>query len=95
MIHDGDYYSIFDKDKILSLLDEIEQKIIWMCQQNFIWHNITISRYLGQDNDTPTYMEVLAGREYYHVMIYEGYQEDSTSVLPMGCIKWNIDDVAS
>ena len=29
MIHDGDYYSIVDKDKILSLLDEIEQNIIW------------------------------------------------------------------
>ena len=37
MIHDGDYYSIVDKDKILSLMDEIEQKIIWMCHQNFIW----------------------------------------------------------
>ena len=65
MIHDGDYYSIFDKDKILSLLDEIEQKIIWMCHRNFIWHNIIISRYLGQDTDTPMYMEVLAGREYF------------------------------
>ena len=28
MIHDGDYYSIVDKDKILSLLDDIEQNII-------------------------------------------------------------------
>ena len=30
MIHDGDCYIIFDKDKILLLLDEIDQKIIWM-----------------------------------------------------------------
>ena len=29
MIHDGDYCSIVDKDNILSLLDEIEQNIIW------------------------------------------------------------------
>ena len=36
MIHDGEYYSIVNKDKILSLLDEIEQKIIWMCHRNFI-----------------------------------------------------------
>ena len=28
MIHDGDYYIIFNKDKILSLLDKIEQNII-------------------------------------------------------------------
>ena len=28
IIHDGDYYNIVDKDKILLLLDEIEQNII-------------------------------------------------------------------
>ena len=42
MIHDGDYYSIVDKDKILSLLDDIDQKIIYMYHQNFIWHNIIL-----------------------------------------------------
>ena len=63
MIHDGDYYSIVDKDNILSLMDEIEQKIIWMFQRNFIWENIMFSRYLGQDPDTPMYMEALSGRE--------------------------------
>ena len=36
MIHDGDYYSIIDKDKILLLLDKIEQRIIWMCHQKCI-----------------------------------------------------------
>ena len=36
IIHDGDYYIIVDKEKILSLLDYIEQKIIWMFHQNFI-----------------------------------------------------------
>ena len=35
-IHDGDYYSIFDKDNIISVLGGIEHKIIHMCQQNFI-----------------------------------------------------------
>ena len=29
MIHDGDYYRIVDKYKILSLMDKIEQNIIW------------------------------------------------------------------
>ena len=37
MIHDGEYYSIFNEDKILSLMDEIEKKIIWMWHQKFIW----------------------------------------------------------
>ena len=36
MIYDGGCYSIFDKDKILLLLDKIDQKIIWMCHLNFI-----------------------------------------------------------
>ena len=36
IIHDGDYYSIVDKDNIRWLMDEIEQKIIWMFQRNFI-----------------------------------------------------------
>ena len=63
MIHYCDYSSIDNKDKILLLLDVIEQKFIWMCHQNFIWHNIMLSRYLGQDTDTPTYMEALSGRE--------------------------------
>ena len=62
MIHDGDYYIIVDKDKILLLLDEIEQKIIWICHKNFIWHNLMLSIYLGQDPDTPTYMDALSGR---------------------------------
>ena len=95
MIHDGYYYSIVDKDKILSLLDEIEQKIIWMCHQNFVWHNLILSIYLGQDADTPTNMEALSGKNIYHLRRSEGYQEYSTAVLYLGCIKWNIDDVAS
>ena len=63
MTHDGDYYSIVDKDKILSLLDEIEQKIVRVFHQNSIWKNIMLSGSLGQDPDTPTYMEVLSGRK--------------------------------
>ena len=63
MIHDGDYYSIFNKENILSLLDEIEQKIIWMFHQNFILKNLMLSISLGQYPDTPTYIEVLSGKE--------------------------------
>ena len=62
MFHDGDYHSIVDKDKILLLLNEIEQKIILMCQRNFISQNLMISTSLGQDHDTPRYMEALSGR---------------------------------
>ena len=45
MIHDGDYYSIVDKDKILSLLDEIEQNIIWLTTENS-YDTILCSQYL-------------------------------------------------
>ena len=31
--------------------------------RNFIRHNLTLSRSLGQDLDTPKYMEILSGRE--------------------------------
>ena len=34
-----------------------------MCHQNFIWHNIMLSRSLVQDTDTPTHMKELSGRE--------------------------------
>ena len=54
-----------------------------------------LSIYLGQGPDTPTYMEALSGRNISHVRRSEGKQEDSTAVLSLGCIKWNIDDVAS
>ena len=63
MIHDGYYHCIFDKENILSLLYDIEKNIIWMCHQNFILHNLMISRSLVQDPDTPTCMEALSGRE--------------------------------
>ena len=33
MIHDGGYYSIVDKDKILSFLDDIEHNIIWFATE--------------------------------------------------------------
>ena len=63
MIHDGDYYSIVDKDNILFLLDEIEQKIIWMCHQNCILNNLMLLRSLGQNPYTTTYMKAPSGRE--------------------------------
>ena len=34
MIHDGDHYRIVDKEKILLLLDEIEQNIILFTTEN-------------------------------------------------------------
>ena len=55
MIHDGDYYSIVDKDQILSLLDDIEQNIILfstetsydtiLCSQ-YLWARILILQLL-------------------------------------------------
>ena len=49
---------------------------------------------LGQYHDTPMYGDALAVSNISHVKRSEGQQEDSTSVS-LGCIKWNIDDVAS
>ena len=87
MIRSGDYYSIVDKENILSLLDGIEHKIIWMCHQNFILRNLMFSIYMGQDPNNPTYMESLSGRNISHVRRSKGTHEDSTEVLSLGCIK--------
>ena len=53
-----------------------------------------ISISLDQDPDTPMYMEALSGRNIAHVRRSEVQQEDSTEVFSLGCIKWNIYDVA-
>ena len=36
IINYGGYYSIVDKENIISLLDDIKQKSIWMCRQYFV-----------------------------------------------------------
>ena len=54
-----------------------------------------LPRYLVQDPDTPTYMEELPGNKMDHSRHYEGQQEDYISVLYLGYINCNIDDVAS
>ena len=95
MFHDGDYYRISDKENILSLLDDIGQKIIWKYHQYFIRDNIILPRSLGQDTDTKKYTEGISGRRISHVRHSKGKQEDSTVVISLGCIKWNISDVAS
>ena len=41
------------------------------------------------------YMKALSGRDISHVIHSKGQQEDSTAVLSLGFIKWNIDDFAS
>ena len=50
---------------------------------------------LEQDTDTTTYMEVLSGSNIAYVRRSKGQQEDSTSLISLGYIKWNIDDVSS
>ena len=94
MIRGRDYYSIVNKDNILSLLDYIERKIIWMCHRYLIRYNQMIPISLGQDNDTPTYIEALSSINISHVRRSKGQQENSTAVLSLGYIKCNIDDVS-
>ena len=72
MIHYGDYYSIFDKDKILNVLDKIDQNSLWMFHQYFIWYNQIIPRPLGQYTDTPKYIKALSGSNISHVGDSEG-----------------------
>ena len=43
-----------------------------------------LSRYLGQDPDTPTYTEALSGRNISHVRRSGGQKEDSIVVLSLG-----------
>ena len=40
-------------------------------------------------------MESLSGRNIAHVRRSERQQKYSTAVIYLGCIKWNVDDVAS
>ena len=54
-----------------------------------------LPRYLGQDPDTPTYMEALSCSNISYVRYYEGQQENSAEVLLLSFINWNIDDVVS
>ena len=93
MIHDRYYYTIVDMGKILSLLDNIDQKVIWMFHRNFIWDNQLIPISMGHDIGTPWYLEVLSNRNIAHMRYSEGQQEDYTSVLLLDYIDWNIDDV--
>ena len=53
-----------------------------------------ITRSLVQGSDTPTYMEALSGSNISHMNRSKGHQEDSTTVISLGCINWNIDDIA-
>ena len=50
---------------------------------------------MGQDPDTPTYMKILKVGNISHVRLSERQKEDSTAVISLGCINWNIYDVAS
>ena len=45
MIHDWDYHSIADKDKILSLLDDIENNIILFSNET-LYDTILCSQYI-------------------------------------------------
>ena len=95
MIHDEDCYSIFDKDKILLLLDEIEQKIILfatktsydtiLCSQD-IWARILILQHI--------WMYYQVGR-IAHVRLYERRKKHSTSVHELCCTNLNIYTVLS
>ena len=92
MIHDGNYYSIVDKDKILSLMDDIEQNIVLftteishdtiLCSQD-LWARILILQRKWR---------ALSGVEDCHVRLSEGQYKYSTAVLSMGRIKRNIDN---
>ena len=54
-----------------------------------------LPRSLGQDPNIPTYMDKISGKNISHVRRSEGQQEDSSAVLSLVCINWNIDDVES
>ena len=65
------------------------------CHQNFVLHNLILSRSLGQNYDTPTYMEVLSGREYFPCEDFRKATETSTPVHELCCTKLNIENVES
>ena len=73
------------------IMDEIHQKIIWMCHLYFTRANLILPRSLGLDPDTPSYMKELSGSNISHVRHSKGQKEYSTAVISLGCINWNID----
>ena len=93
MANDGKYSSILDKDKILKLLDDIEQNIIWMFYCYLMRDNQILTRYLGYYPDAPMCMDALSGSNITHVKHSKGQHGDSTAVISLVFIKWNIDDV--
>ena len=67
MIHDGDYYSIVNKDKILSLLEMIEQNIILLTTENSydtilcsqdLWARILILQHIWR------YYQIVLGKHW-------------------------------
>ena len=95
MINDGDYYSIVDKNKILLLLDDIEQKIILfatktsydtiLCSQD-LWARILILQRIWR------YYQV--GR-IAHARLSEMQKKHSTAVHELCCTNLNSETVSS
>ena len=95
MVHDGDYYSIFNKENILSLLDDIEQNIIRfstetsydtiLCCEN-IWAMLLILQRIWR--------QYQVGR-IAHVRIYERQQKNYAAVHELCYVNLNSDTVAS
>ena len=94
MIHDVYYYSIVGRDNIPSLLDDIDQKIIWICKLIFfdttlcsqdIWDRILMLQCIWM------YYQVW---RIAHVRLSKAQQKHSAAALPMNSIKLNIGDVA-
>ena len=54
-----------------------------------------LPRYLGQDLDTPTYIDALSGRNLSCLRRSEGQHGYSKAVLSLLLIKWNVDDFQS
>ena len=95
MIQDWYYYSIVDKDKILSLLDEIEQNSILfstetsydtiLCSQ-YLWAGILILQRIWSHYQIGS---------IYHVRLSERRQKHSTEVQELCCTKLNSYTIAS
>ena len=75
----------------ISIVDEIHQKIIWMCHLYFTRANLILPRSLGLDPDTPSYMKELSGSNIYHVKHSKGKKEYYTAFILLGGINWNIE----
>ena len=95
MINDGDCYRIVNKEKTLSLLDDIEQNIVWFASRTS-YDTVLCSQDICDRILIPQriWRKYHVGR-FAHVRFSRRQHQHYTAVHELCCIKLNSDTVSS